>query len=83
VQEDSVVTQLLPRLIVDLGARSLVSGVDCNDPEKSPILVLLVIFFSRHRDVMHHIPASIILHIFVKLKIILTKLYFNFSPMVL
>jgi hypothetical protein len=35
----------LPRLNVDLGARSLVSGVDCNDPEKSPILELLVILF--------------------------------------
>jgi hypothetical protein len=43
--EDPIVTQLLPRLIVDLGARSLVSGVDCNDPEKYPVLVLLVIFF--------------------------------------
>jgi hypothetical protein len=56
---------------------------ECNDPEKSPLLELLVISFSRHLDVMHHIHASIILHIFVKLKIILTKLYFNFSPMVL
>jgi hypothetical protein len=36
VHEDPIVTQLLPRLIVDLGARSLVSGVDCNDPEKYP-----------------------------------------------
>jgi hypothetical protein len=34
--EDSIVTQLLPHLIVDLGERSLVSGVDCNDPEKFP-----------------------------------------------
>jgi hypothetical protein len=32
---------------VDLGARSLVSGVDCNDPEKSPLLELLVIFLFR------------------------------------
>jgi hypothetical protein len=30
---------------VDLGARSLVGGVDCNGPEKFPLLELLVIFF--------------------------------------
>jgi hypothetical protein len=44
MQEDPIVAQLLPRLNVDLGARSLVSGVDCNDPEKSPILELFVLF---------------------------------------
>jgi hypothetical protein len=45
-QEDPIVyLTSLPRLNVDLGARSLVSGVDCNDPEKFPILELLVILF--------------------------------------
>jgi hypothetical protein len=44
--EDSIVSPTLsPYTSVDLGARSLVSGVDCNDPEKSPILKFLVIFF--------------------------------------
>jgi hypothetical protein len=45
-REDSIVSPTLsPYTSVDLGARSLVSGVDCNDPEKSPLLELLVIFF--------------------------------------
>jgi hypothetical protein len=45
-REDSIVSPTLsPYMSVDLGARSLVSGVDCNDPEKSLILELLVIFF--------------------------------------
>jgi hypothetical protein len=44
--EDLIVyLTLFPYTSVDLGARSLVSGVDCNDPEKSPILELLVILF--------------------------------------
>jgi hypothetical protein len=44
--EDSIVSPTLsPYTSVDLGARSLVSGVDCNDPEKSPILELFVVFF--------------------------------------
>jgi hypothetical protein len=48
-REDSIVSPTLsPYTSVDLGARSLVSGVDCNDPEKSPILELLVISFSHH-----------------------------------
>jgi hypothetical protein len=34
-REDSIVSPtLFPYTSVDLGARSLVSGVDCNDPEK-------------------------------------------------
>jgi hypothetical protein len=45
-QEDPIVyPTFLPRLNMDLGTRSLVSGVDCNDPGKSPLLELLVIFF--------------------------------------
>jgi hypothetical protein len=55
---------------VDLGARSLVGGVDCNGPEKSPLLDLFVLFiFVRHRGVMH-LHASFTLHVFVKCKII-------------
>jgi hypothetical protein len=47
-QEDPIVYPTsLPRLNMDLGARSLVSGVDCNDPEKSQILELLVLFIFR------------------------------------
>jgi hypothetical protein len=45
-REDSIVSPTLsPYTSVDLGARSLVGGVDCNDPEKSPILELLVLLF--------------------------------------
>jgi hypothetical protein len=48
-REDSIVSPTLsPYTSVDLGARSLVSGVDCNDLEKSPILVLLFFSFSHH-----------------------------------
>jgi hypothetical protein len=37
--EDPIVYPTLsPYTSMDLGARSLVSGVDCNDPEKYPIL---------------------------------------------
>jgi hypothetical protein len=67
MQEDPIVAQLLPRLNVDLGARSLVSGVDCNDPEKSPILELFFFLFLHHCDVMHH-HASFTLHVFIKSK---------------
>jgi hypothetical protein len=43
-REDSIVSPTLsPYTHVDLGARSLVSGVDCNDPKKSLILELLVL----------------------------------------
>jgi hypothetical protein len=35
----------------------------CNDPEKSPILELLVIFFFGHCDIMHY-HASITLHFY-------------------
>jgi hypothetical protein len=36
-RENSIVSPTLsPYTIVDLGARSFVSGVDCNDPEKYP-----------------------------------------------
>jgi hypothetical protein len=36
-REDSIVSPTLsPYTSVDLEARSLVSGVDCNDPEKYP-----------------------------------------------
>jgi hypothetical protein len=39
-REDSIVSPTLsPYTSMDLGARSLVSGVDCNDPEKSPIRI--------------------------------------------
>jgi hypothetical protein len=65
-----------PYTSVDLGARSLVGGVDCNGPEKFTFLDLLVLlFFVHHRDVMH-LHAFITLHIFVKPKIIWYKLYF-------
>jgi hypothetical protein len=37
MHEDPIVHQLLPCLNVDLGARSLVSGVDCNDMGNTPI----------------------------------------------
>jgi hypothetical protein len=37
MQEDSLASPTLsPYTSVDLGARSLVGGVDCNGPEKSP-----------------------------------------------
>jgi hypothetical protein len=74
-QEDPIVTQLLPGLSVDLGARYLVSGVNCNDLKKYPILVLLVlIFFTsswRH-------ASSCIYHLayFYQTKIILYNVYF-------
>jgi hypothetical protein len=44
----------------------------CNDPEKSPILELLVIFFFVSSG--HH--ASITLHVFVNSKIIWNKSFF-------
>jgi hypothetical protein len=38
-KEDPIVyLTLTPYTSMDLGARSLVSGVDCNDPVKSPII---------------------------------------------
>jgi hypothetical protein len=44
-REESIVSPTFsPYTCVDLGARSLVSGVDCNDPENSPILELFVLF---------------------------------------
>jgi hypothetical protein len=68
---------LFPRFNVDLGARSLVSGVDCNDPEKSPLLKLLVIsFFASSWRVHHH--AYLTLHVFVESKIIWLKIYFYY-----
>jgi hypothetical protein len=68
-REDSIVSPTLsPYTSVDLGARSLISGVDCNDPKISLILELFVPFFSRHFDVVHH-HAFITLHIFVKTKL--------------
>jgi hypothetical protein len=74
-REDSIVSPTLsPCTSVDLGARSLVSGVDCNDPEKSPILELLVIFFFT--SLRRH--ASITLQVFVKYKIIWNKILFLF-----
>jgi hypothetical protein len=84
-QEDPIVTQLLPlpHLNMDLGARSLVSGVGCNDPKKIPKLEFVCSFsFLRCCDVIHH-HASITLHAFVKPKHILYKLYFYFARMVL
>jgi hypothetical protein len=64
MQEDPIVSPTLsPYTSVDLGARSLVGGVDCNNPEKSPILELLVIFFFGHCDIMHY-HASITLHFY-------------------
>jgi hypothetical protein len=71
-------TNSSPYTSVDLGARSLVSGVDCNDPEKSPILELFVLFlFLRHRDVVHD-HAYLIFAYFVKSKIIWYKTLSNF-----
>ena len=49
---------------MNLGARFLVSGVDCNDPENNPLLELLVILF--------FCIIIIALHIFVT-KIIFIK----------
>jgi hypothetical protein len=62
-REDSIVSPTLsPYTNVDLGARSLVSGVDCNDSENTPIRFCLLFSFSRHRDVMR-LHASITLHV--------------------
>jgi hypothetical protein len=44
---------------MDLGARSLVGGVDCNGPEKSPFLDLFDLFVLC---IMHH-HASSTLHV--------------------
>jgi hypothetical protein len=66
---------------MDLEARSLISGVDCNDPKKIPKLEF-VCSFSHRCDVIHH-HASVTLHAFVKPKHILYKLYFYFARMVL
>jgi hypothetical protein len=67
-------------------ARRLAIGVLdhdwCNDPEKFPILELLVISFSRHHGAVHH-HASITLHAFVKSKIIFLQTLFHFARMVL
>jgi hypothetical protein len=54
--EDSIVSPTLsPYTSVDLGARSLVSGVNCNDQEKSSLLDFVCSFsFSRHCGIMHH-----------------------------
>jgi hypothetical protein len=44
--EDSIVSPtLFPYTSVDLGARSLVSGVDCNDPEKKIPNIRIVCYF--------------------------------------
>jgi hypothetical protein len=65
--KDSIVSPTLsPYTSVDLGVRSLVSGVDCNDPGKSPILELFVLFLFR--VIVHH-HASITLHILTNLKL--------------
>jgi hypothetical protein len=53
MHEDPIVYPTPPRLIVDLGTRSLVSGVDYNDPKNIPIRICLLFSFSRLRDVMH------------------------------
>ena len=57
--EDSIVylALLLPDGSVDLGARSLVSGVGCNAPGFFPKLELPVILFLHHHDIMHHCIA--------------------------
>jgi hypothetical protein len=55
---------------VDLGARSLVGGVDCNDPENSLFRFVCSFIFVHHH-------ASITLHAFTKPKIIWNKLYFK------
>jgi hypothetical protein len=48
-REDSIVSPTLsPYTSVDLGARSLVSGVDCNDPEKSPFRFVCYFIFVHH-----------------------------------
>jgi hypothetical protein len=46
-REGSIVSPILsPYTSVDLGARSLISGVDCNDPEKkSPIRIACYFLF--------------------------------------
>ena len=61
-REDSIVylSLLLPGGGVDLGVRSLVSGVGCNAPGFFPKLELPVILFLHHHDVS--IIAS---HVFV------------------
>jgi hypothetical protein len=75
--EDSIVSPTLsPYTRVDLGARSLVSGVDCSDPEKFPLLEIVCSFnLARHRDVMHHLHV----HFFYIIKIIFPKSYFVFA----
>jgi hypothetical protein len=75
LQQDPIVTQLLPRLHMDLGARSFVSGVDCNDPGKSPIIELLVILFFTS---LRRLASSCIhnLACFVKLKNYFSENYF-------
>jgi hypothetical protein len=74
-REDSIVSPTLsPYTSVDLGARSLVSGVDCNDPEKSPILDLFALFFFASS--WCHASSS---YAFFIVKIIFPKSYFVFA----
>jgi hypothetical protein len=80
-REDSIVSPTLsPYMSVDLGARSLVSGVDCNGPGKSNIRIVCSFSFLRHLDIMHH-HASFTLHVFVKSKTIWNQIYFYFARM--
>ena len=43
---------------MNLGARSLVSGVGCNVPGFFPKLDLIVILFLHHHDIMHQSPCT-------------------------
>jgi hypothetical protein len=83
-KEDPIVyLTLTPYTSMDLGARSLVSGVDCNDPGKSPILEFVCYFLFRIIVTFCIIMHLITLHIFVNTKIIWSKLYYFISRMVL
>jgi hypothetical protein len=86
-QDDPIVSPTLsPYMSVDLGARSLVSGVDCNDPENTPIRFCLLFSFSRHCDIVHH-HAYLTLHvlsnkiIFVKPILISLVWFYNYLPL--
>jgi hypothetical protein len=76
-REDLIVSPTLsPYLSVDLGARSFVSGVDCNRPRKNPLYYNCLLFSClRHLDIMHH-HASITLHNLVKLNLFGIKSFF-------
>ena len=72
MSEDSIVNLALlpPSSSVDLGARSLVSGVGCNAPGFFPKLELTVILFLHHHDI------SIMHIIFWQRKLLFLNLFY-------